>query len=178
MKALLIIDVQNDYFPGGDNEQFGAEVALTRIESVLKTFREKQLPVLHLQHFNNEDSSFFRPDTKGAEIHKSLTPIEGEEHIIKYSPNGFLNTNLEKLLREKSIDELIVCGMMTHMCVDSTVRAASDLGFKVTLIADGTATRGLRYGGVAVSAIMVQTAYLSALGGTFATVINAVDLHL
>ncbi|MDR1272844.1 MAG: cysteine hydrolase [Clostridiales Family XIII bacterium] len=178
MKALLIIDIQNDYFPGWANEQVGALAALANAESALRLFRERNLPVIHLQHLNLPEASFFKPGTEGAEIREELKPIEGETHIVKYFPNGFMGTGLEELLLKEGIGELAVCGMMTHMCVDTTVRAAKERSIEITLLSDACATKDLSFDGVEVPAAQVQAAYLSALGTAFATVIKTGELAL
>lgn len=176
MKTLLIIDIQNDYFPGGANELTGAEEALAVAASMLACFRNAGLPIVHVQHIGSPASSFFKPGTTGAEIRREVLPAVGEALIVKEYPSGFRKTALEETLRKLGADELVVCGMMTHMCVDTTVRAAADLGFAVTLIADACATKDLAYGGVTVPAAHVQAAYLAALDGTFAQVVNADEL--
>ncbi len=99
--------------------------------------------------------------------------MAGEEIIIKHRPDSFLGTNLKEKLEEKSVDAFVVCGMMTHMCIDTTVRAAGNYGYSVTLIEDACATRDLVWGGITVLAEQVQTAYMAALDGTFARVLKA-----
>lgn len=99
--------------------------------------------------------------------------MDGEEIIIKHRPDSFLGTSLKDKLEEKGIDTLVVCGMMTHMCIDTTVRSAVNYGYFVELIEDAVATRDLIWGGITVSAEQVQSAYMAALNGTFAKVQNA-----
>lgn len=83
MKALLIIDVQNDYFPGGKCELSGPEKALENIVSVLRLFRKAGLPVIHVRHVNTRpDASFFLPGTDGVKIHTGLTPLPGEDVLV------------------------------------------------------------------------------------------------
>ncbi|MFM6963923.1 MAG: isochorismatase family protein, partial [Micrococcales bacterium] len=128
-------------------------------------------PVITVQHIATKpNSTFFLPGTTGAEVHESLTPSEREQLIVKHFPNSFRETNLLELLNSLEVTDLTVVGMMTHMCIDTTVRAASDLGFKVELIEDACATRNLTHAGLTVSAAEVQAAYLAALDGSFATV--------
>ena len=89
-----------------------------------------------------------RPGTEGVEIHESVAPLDGETVISKEHPNSFRDTVLEDELRKAGVDELVVCGMMTSMCVDATVRAAVDLGFDTTVAHDACATCELDFGGV------------------------------
>jgi nicotinamidase-related amidase len=171
-EALIIVDIQNDYFPGGAMELVGSEAAAAVATKVKADFSSNNLPIFIVQHIATSPSAtFFLPNTHGVEIHPSVTPNENDVVVVKHFPNSFRETNLLELLREKSISKLTVIGMMTHMCIDTTVRAASDLGFEVTVVADACATRNLRLGDREVVAKDVQTAYLAALDGTFAIVI-------
>jgi nicotinamidase-related amidase len=170
-KALIIIDIQNDYFENGAMQLVGAEKASNNAKLVLEKFREEQMPVIHIQHIaNRPGATFFLPDTKGVEIHKVVKPISKEKVIVKHFPNSFRETELLEYLKSKKITDLVICGMMTHMCVDSTARAAKDLGYNCILIGDACATRDLELNGVKVKAIDVQTTILSALSNFYSTV--------
>lgn len=159
--------------PGGKAELVGSEKALTHVESVLKEFRAKSLPIIHVQHINTrEGATFFLPDSKGAEIHDQLTPEKGEYVVVKNFPNSFYQTSLLEILEKLGIEELVVCGMMTHMCVDTTVRAAKDYGLSVTLLHDGCATKDLSFQEKEIPAVQVQAAYMAGLSGMFAHVIS------
>jgi nicotinamidase-related amidase len=175
--ALLIIDIQNDYFPGGARELGGADAAGAKASHALAFFREKKMPVIHVRHLSTRPgATFFLPGTKGAEIHSCVLP-RGEEAIVeKNFPNSFRGTALEKRLEELKVKNLTVAGMMTHMCVDATVRHAADAGYKVTLLADACATRAQSYGGESVPARQVHAAFLAALNGFYAKVIRADEL--
>lgn len=91
--------------------------------------------------------------------------------IVKYYQNSFYETELDSYLKEKGIKKLIVCGMMTHMCVDTTVRAAMDYGYEVDLVADACATMDLEISGEIIPAQTVQKTFLASLEGVFANVI-------
>ncbi|MGM5630139.1 cysteine hydrolase family protein [Apibacter raozihei] len=171
MKALLIVDVQNDYFEGGTMTLEGALEASENVKKVLEKFRSDRLPVIHVQHIAlRPDATFFLPYTKGAEFHTNVKPKDGEIVITKYYPNSFIKTDLQKYLQKLEVKELVICGMMTHMCIDATTRAAKDLGYDCTLIGDACATRELEISGNKVSAQQVHTAFLSALGYYYADV--------
>ena len=142
MKALLIIDIQNDYFPGGANPLKGTKEALANAIKLLTWFRKNNMFVIHVQH-TSKTSSFFIEGTTGADIHEELQPINGEVHLIKHYPSAFRETRLKQVLDDAGIKRLVICGMMTHMCIDTTVRAANDLGFSVELIQDACATKDL-----------------------------------
>jgi len=172
-KALLIVDIQNDYFPGGNMELVGSVEAAAVAALVKADFNEQGLPVFVIQHVaKSPTATFFLPNTSGVEIHESVAPLDGDQVIVKHFPNSFRETVLLENLREANIDEITIVGMMTHMCIDTTTRAANDLGFKVELIENACATRDLEHHGVTVSAAQVQTAYLAALDGSFAKVVS------
>jgi nicotinamidase-related amidase len=174
-QALVLVDIQNDYFPGGAMELVGSSEAALRAGKLLRMFRQKSLPVIHMQHVaTRPDASFFRPDTPGVTIHASVAPLPGETVLQKHFPNSFRETPLLKYLQQHGITQLVIAGMMTHMCIDTTTRAAADLGFQCILAHDACATKSLIFGEVAVGAPQVQAAYLAALDGLFAKVL-AVD---
>lgn len=170
-EALLIIDVQNDYFPGGANPQHRALEAEAVIQKWIADSRKVGRPIIYMQHFNGPEDSFFRPGTEGAEISPRIAPTPQDKVIVKYAPNSFLSTELDAYLKALGAEKLIVCGMMTHMCVDTTVRSAMDHGYTVDLIAEGCATRDLTLGDVTIPAETVQETYLASLSGVFATLI-------
>jgi nicotinamidase-related amidase len=172
--ALLLIDIQNDYFPGGKMELEGGVEASLKAKALLAAFREKRWPTVHIQHVAiRPGATFFLPGTDGMLIHSNIAPLPGEAVLQKNFPNSFRATPLLTHLEGEEIRKLIICGAMTHMCVDSTVRAAFDLGFECTVVADACATRALKYGDEIIPAKSVHSAYLAALGSTFAKVSNA-----
>ena len=162
--ALLVIDIQNDYFPGGKMELEGALAAGQKAVQLLQCFREHGGRHIHIQHESlRPGATFFIPGTEGIRIHDSVPHYVGEPIVYKHFPNAFRETNLLEILRGWQTERLVICGMMTHMCVDATVRAAADLGFTVWLAADACATRALRHEDVSVTAGQVQAAFLAAL---------------
>ena len=176
-KALLLIDIQNDYFPGGAMELVNSSLAAVKAGKLLQVFRQEALPIIHIQHVSvRPGATFFLPDTVGVEIHESVAPADGETVFQKYYPNSFRATPLLEHLRDCRISELVIAGMMTHMCVDSTTRAATDLGFQPILAHDACATRALSFGGATVSAEDVQRAFIAALNGLFAKVLSVEEI--
>jgi nicotinamidase-related amidase len=172
-QALLVIDIQNDYFPGGAMELVGSPEAALQAKRLLERFRAEGLPVIHIQHVATDaDATFFLPNTHGAEIHESVTPTSDETLFTKHHPNSFLETPLLGHLRLHQISQLVIVGMMTHMCIDATTRAAADHGFDCFLVQDACATKALEFNGVRVSAEHVQAAFLASIDGTFADVIT------
>ncbi len=176
-RALVIVDIQNDYFPGGRNPLAGPEQAAAHARELLDAFRASGEPVVHIQHvWDAPDAAYLAPGTPGVEIHDSVRPADGEPVFQKANPNSFLDTPLEAHLRDAGVDSLVVCGMMTSMCVDATVRASADLGFETTVVHDACATMPLEFGGRAVSADDVHAAFIAALGDGYAAVVAAGEI--
>jgi nicotinamidase-related amidase len=169
--ALILIDIQNDYFPGGRMELVNSLEAARAAARLLDCFRKASWPVYHIQHISTKPTAtFFLPDTPGIDIHHSVSPFPIETVITKYFPNSFRETDLLERLKADGIDQLLICGMMTSMCVDATVRAASDLGFTCTVAKDACATRDLMLDGETVSARQVQIAFLAPLSDVYAQI--------
>jgi nicotinamidase-related amidase len=171
--ALLLIDIQNDYFPGGNMELEGSLEASLRAREILASFRQKNLPVVHIQHVAARPGAiFFLPDTEGVKIHANVEPLPGEVIFQKNYPNSFRGTPLLDHLRDNKVDSVVVCGMMTHMCVDATVRAAFDYNLKVTVVHEACATRTLTFQNQTIPAAQVQAAFLSALSLLYARIVS------
>jgi nicotinamidase-related amidase len=171
-QALIIIDMQNDYYPGGRMALDRIMEAHAHTLSLIDHARNKNIPVYFIRHVAPEDASFFANGTFGAELFADLPLRPDDPIIIKHYPNSFRETSLHETLQHRNITDLIVCGAMTHMCIDTSVRAAYDLGYSVTLVGDACATRQLEYDGALVESMAVQRSFLAALNGTFAEVIS------
>jgi nicotinamidase-related amidase len=170
--ALLIIDVQNDYFEGGKCELINPKEALANVEYVLNYFREKSQTIIHVQHINDNNAiTYFYPNTEGAEINERVKPKMGEYVVNKNDPNCFFKTNLRDIIKNENISTLVICGMMTHMCIDTTVRACRYEGVKVILLKDACATRDLELDGKVIPAKTVHETFIAALNKRFAEVI-------
>jgi nicotinamidase-related amidase len=162
--ALILIDIQNDYFPGGKMELVNPLAAAKSAYELLQCFREHDLYHVHIQHVATKPgATFFLPDDSGADIHDSVAHFEGEPLVIKHHPNSFRETRLDEMLKVNGIERVIITGMMTHMCVDATARAAADLGYKILVAEDACATRDLKYGDTVIPADHVHKAFLAAL---------------
>lgn len=174
--ALIIIDVQNDYFPGGKMTLEKSEQAAENTRNILDYFRKNNLPVIHVQHIStNDGATFFLPGTEGAEINPMVLPMKEEKIIVKHFPNSFRETDLLNYLQSNKIKNLVITGMMTDVCVESTTRAAFDFGFNNLIIGDATATRNRELNGEMVKAADVQKSFLagiSALGNLYARIMN------
>jgi nicotinamidase-related amidase len=174
--ALIIIDIQNDYFDQGTMPLVGSDKASNNAKLILESFRADGLPIIHIQHIaTSPTATFFLPNTKGAEIHNHVKPVGTEKIIVKHYPNSFRETELLDYLKGEKITDLVICGMMTHMCVDATARAAKDYGFNILLIGDACATKDQEINGQIVKAEEVQKSFLAALNYYYTTVKTTSD---
>ncbi|AWF80262.1 cysteine hydrolase [Microbulbifer sp. A4B17] len=172
--ALIVVDMQNDYFEGGKWTLEGIGQASNQAAKVLAEFRKKQWSVIHVHYeFLSEDAPFFIAGSEGAKIHESLLPVEGEPVVLKNEVNSFKGTDLKERLEELGVSQLIIVGAMSHMCIDAITRAASDFGYKNTVIHDACASRDMSFNGVDVPAAHIHAAYMAALQFAYAEVINA-----
>jgi nicotinamidase-related amidase len=174
--ALILIDLQNDYFPGGAMELAGMTQAAAQARELLAVFRQARRPIFHVQHLAlGPDATFFRPDTPGVEINESVRPLPGEALVRKHYPNAFRDTGLLEVLQGAGVEEVIIAGAMSHMCVDATTRAAFDFGLTCTVIHDACATRDLAFQGLTIPAAQVHGAFMAALGMRYASVLALKD---
>ena len=171
--ALVIVDIQNDYFPDGKMPLVGPVEASQQAARLLEHFRRAHWPVIHIQHLaRRPGATFFLPGTSGADIHMNVQPLPDEAIVQKNFPNSFRETPLLDVLREKQVNRLILCGMQTNMCIDATTRAAADYGFECFVAADACAARNLTFDGHTVPAEQVHYAFLAALNGSYARVLK------
>ena len=160
--ALLVIDVQEFYFPGGFLPLDNPEAASLNCKSIIEKFRSENSLVVHVGHNTKKDNAF----------HPDVAPVEGEQVFHKDEVSAFNGTGLLDYLRDNGVEKVVVCGMMTHMCVEAAVRAAHDLGFECVLVGDACATRDLDYGENTVKAADVHASTLGTLEGSYATVVD------
>ena len=168
-RASLVVDLQNEYWPSGNFSLHGIEAAAANAARVMDDARAKGDLVVNIRH-EMPDGPIFVPGSAGAEINDAVRPATGEPVITKNFPNSFRDTGLSNLLKEKGVEEVVVVGAMSHMCIDATTRAASDFGYKTTVVQDACATRDLEHEGITVPAASVQAAMMSALGFAYATI--------
>ena len=169
--ALVIIDIQNDYFPDGKNELVNSVEASLKAKGLLEHFRQMDLPVVHIRHLSvRPGSTYFIPGTEGAEIHANVQPLQDEKIVTKNYPNSFRETDLHEYLQEQQIEHLVISGMMSHMCVDSTARAGKDLGYRVTIAEDACATKDLILQEQKVPAQEIHQAFMAGLSYYYAEI--------
>jgi nicotinamidase-related amidase len=171
--GLILVDIQNDYFPGGRMELAEMREAGLRAGELLSFFRENAWSTFHIQHVSvGQGASFFLPGTAGVEIHECIKPLAGELVIQKNYPNSFRETSLLQELEKHDVKSLVICGAMSHMCIDATTRAAFDHRFECTVIQDACATRDLEFGGKKIAAENVHGSFMAALGSAYAKVLS------
>jgi len=151
--ALLIVDIQNFYFPGEGPGLVNAEQASLNAKEVLSIFREKNQLVVHVRHQSK----------KGFEIHQNVVPIENEKVITKKEVNSFQNTDLLEYLKANQVNRLVIIGMQTQMCLEAATRAGKDLGFECVVIQDACAAKDQKFNGRIVKAEDVHTSVLATL---------------
>lgn len=175
--CLILVDLQNDYFPGGSMELSGINEAAANARMLLNEFREKKSSIIHVRHIaTHPGATFFVPDTDGVLINQMVAPLEDETVVIKNFPNSFRGTSLLALLKEKEIGDLVICGAMSHMCIDATTRAAFDLGFNCVVAEDACATRDLDFKGKIIKAAEVHASFMAALSAPYAAVMPTKEI--
>ncbi|MCX5816339.1 MAG: cysteine hydrolase family protein [Proteobacteria bacterium] len=176
-RCLVLVDLQNDYFPGGKMELIGIEDAAENALLLLTEFRKTKSPIIHIQHISTQPgATFFIPETDGAKINQLATPQEGEAVVVKNYPNSFRDTSLLEILRNVHIDDLVICGAMSHMCIDATTRAAFDLGFNCVVAEDACATMDLFFKNKVIKASEVHASFMAALSFPYAKVVPTKEI--
>jgi len=169
--SLVLIDLQNEYVSGALALR-EAGGAIANAAALLARARQAGTPVLHVAHRGRQGGMFDRAAERGA-IVSQLAPVDGEPVVEKELPNAFAKTDLESRLRQTGRKDIILVGMMTHMCVSSTARAALDLGFRTTIDASACATRDLPDGlGGTIPARTVHEVALAELSDRFAIIVR------
>lgn len=172
-QALIVVDIQNDYFPTGRWPLVGIDAAADNAARIINAAREAGELVVHVRHeFTTADAPFFAPGSEGAKLHPKVINQPEEPVVLKHFINSFRDTDLKSILDEHEIDELLIIGAMSHMCIDGITRAAVDFGYKATVVHDACASRDLEFNGVKVPAAHVHAAFMAALGFGYAGVVS------
>lgn len=173
-RGLIVVDLQNEYLPTGKLPLSGIEAAAANAARVIADARNKRMPVFHIRHeFANGEAPAFVPGTDGVEIQPAVAPVGDEPVIVKNHINAFRQTDLKQQLDARGVEEVVVVGAMSHMCVDAVVRAAADMGYPVTVLHDACATLDLAFGEVTVPASQVHAAMMAAFAFGYGTVKSA-----
>jgi nicotinamidase-related amidase len=168
--TLVLIDCQNTYTQGV-MELEGVQAALDEAAALLNRARTAGIPIIHVQH-SDGPGSLYDVDGESGAIVARVAPRDGEPVVVKQYPNSFVETDLDEKLKAVGASNLIIGGFMTHMCVNSTARAAFNLGYAPTVVAAATATRALPgVAGETVPAAVIQSASLAGIADLFAVVV-------
>ncbi|MGV6872833.1 cysteine hydrolase family protein [Pseudochelatococcus sp. B33] len=177
-RALVIIDLQNDYFPGGRFTLDNIDAAARNAARLLDAARASGDLVVHVRHeFPTADAPFFAPGSEGAAINKAVEPREGEAVVLKNTVNAFRGTDLKALLDRGGVTDLTLAGAMSHMCVEAAARAAADYGYRTTVVHDAVATRDLDFDGKTIPAAQVHASAMATLAFAYAT-LQSTDAYL
>jgi nicotinamidase-related amidase len=175
--CLILVDLQNDYFPGGNMELVGIIDAVANAQILLNKFRKTKSSVIHIRHISNRPgATFFLPETDGANLNQMVTPQEDEIVVVKNFPNSFRGTSLLEILKKEKTDNLFICGAMSHMCIDATTRAAFDFGFNCIVAEDACATKDLIFKSKTIKASDVHASFMAALSVPYAKVIPTKEI--
>lgn len=175
--ALILVDIQNDYFEGGDWPVAKMDEVAANAARLLGHARESGDAVVHIRHeMPSDQAPFFRPGTEGAAINVAVAPMEGETVLTKSRPNSFVGTGLLEHLKGAGVTNVVICGAMSQMCIDATARAAADHGFVVTVAVDACGAKEMEFGGQRLTAEQVQAAFMAPLAMSYAKVVPTKDL--
>jgi len=172
-RALVLIDIQNDYFPDGKWTLSGIDSAADNAVKLLASARKAGDLVVHVRHeFPTADAPFFAPASPGSQIHPKVRNLDGEPVVLKHHVNAFRETELKAILDRHGVEEVVICGAMSHMCVDAGTRAAVDLGYTCVVVHDACATRDQEFAGAVVPAAQVHAAFMAALQFGYARLVS------
>ncbi|KQP13248.1 cysteine hydrolase family protein [Pseudorhodoferax sp. Leaf267] len=170
-RAVIVVDLQNEYLATGKLPLVGIEAALANAARVISATRARGELLIHVRHeVAVPGAPIFNPGTAGVQIIPAVSPADGEPVVVKNHPNSFRDTALKQMLDERGIQELVVIGAMSHMCVEATSRAAADFGYPVTVVHDACATMDLAFEGTQVPAAQVHAASMAALAFSYASI--------
>lgn len=176
--ALLVIDAQESFHQREDWALISAPDIADRIALVVRYARARGQEVIWILHTEPGTGSFFDPERGLVKLLPGLEPRSGEVVLHKTSHNAFTTTNLAQHLTSRGVGELLVTGIRTEQCCETTARVASDLGYRVRFVLDATATHPLARwdGGSALTPAEVMERTASALHGRFADVVTVDDV--
>ncbi|MBA1228529.1 cysteine hydrolase [Pseudomonas viridiflava] len=175
-QGLIVVDLQNEYSPTGKLPLTGIEAAVAKAARVIAHARHAGVPVFHIRHESEgAGDGIFVKGSNGAQIQSAVAPLNEEPVAVKKYINAFRETDLKHQLDAAGVEEVVVIGAMSHMCIDAVVRAAADMGYPVTVLHDACATLDLSFNGVDVPAAHVHAAMMAAFEFGYAKVTSVDD---
>ena len=176
-RAVVVVDLQNEYLPTGKLPLVGLDKALDNAARVIEAARSRGDLLIHVRHESpGTDLPFFTPGSDGVEIIPAVGPAGAEPVIVKNHPNSFRDTALHESLRGAGVEEVVVIGAMSHMCIAATSRAATDLGYRTIVVHDACATMDLEFDGQTVPAAQVHAANMAAIAFAHGEVVTTEGL--
>jgi nicotinamidase-related amidase len=170
--ALVVVDVQNIMFEEPGYDLYRKDEVLGVIRGLIRAAREKDVPVVYVQHTTEGIGSQFEKGSHNWQVHPAIAPEPGEATSLKYSYDAFFNTGLAAILEELGAKKLVFCGLQTEVCMDTTVRSALAHGFESILAADGHSTYDKEF----VTARTIIDLHNDVLHRRFCTVMKAADI--
>jgi nicotinamidase-related amidase len=163
-RAVVVVDIQNEYFPSGKLPLVGIAEAAANAAKVIEAARAKGDEIIYVRHEGAAPNApIFAPGSAGVEINLAVKPAAGEPVIVKHYPNSFRDTELKQTLEARGIKDVVIVGAMSHMCIDATSRAAADLGYNTVIVHDACATTNLEFKGTTIPAALAHAAFMAAL---------------
>ncbi|KQW65547.1 Isochorismatase [Phenylobacterium sp. Root77] len=176
-RVVVVVDLQNEYLSSGKLPLTGIDQAVQSAAKVIAAARASGDQVVHIRHeMPVANAPVFTPGSDGVQIIAGVAPAPGEQVIVKNYPNAFRETDLEAVLKAQDAQEVVIVGAMSHMCVAATSRAASDLGYKTTVVHDACATMDLEFNGQVVPAAQVHAANMAAIAFAHGAVVSAAEV--
>jgi len=177
-RGLVVVDLQNEYLPTGKLPLTGIAAAVANAVRVIRHARDRGIPIFHIRHESDQEGALiFVKGSNGAQIQPAVAPEGQDPVIVKKHINAFRETDLKQHLETFGVQEIVVIGAMSHMCIDAVVRAAADMGYSVTVLHDACATMDLTFRGVNVPAAQTHAAIMASFEFGYASV-KSVDDYL
>ncbi len=163
-EALLIIDLQNDYFMGGKYPLWNAEQVLEKIKIAMKKAHEKNMPIVLIKHIVPKEvgglAPFFNEDTEGAKIHQEVLEHASQAKIVtKHFADAFYQTDLDAILTDLAVEKIMICGMMTQNCVTHTAISKQAEKYIVSIIPECTTTVDEMLHNIALHALSTRVTF-------------------
>lgn len=177
-RALIIVDLQEEYQSQGKLPLFELDEAVANARRLLDAERAKDGLIIHIRHETPNASAHmpFAPGTPGVEIIAAVTPLGSEAVLTKHYPNSFRDTELKAQLDEAGVTDVVIVGAMSNMCIDATARAAFDFGYDVTVVHDACAALPLSFNGHDVPAEQVHATFMAGLAFAYGHVVSTADV--
>lgn len=175
-RALIVIDVQNEYFTGNMKIEYpSVEVSLPNILRAIEAAKAANLPVVFVQHDVPEGSPVFAKGSDGWKLHPDIAALQPDHHINKEMADVFIGTDLKQWLSARNIDTLTISGYMTHNCNASTVYHAAHEGLKVEYLSDATGALSYENAGGKASAEEIHRVFNTVFHSNFAVVTTTME---